>query len=106
MVTVFSILVTLPTLMGIAIGGVKYFIGMATSVWGLVTAFLFAQTVLEPLDYIEGFLLFLKHGDEPYELLIGLFELFITTPGDAIGLVLFGLVGMTILWMVGMARSR
>lgn len=92
--------------MGIPTGAVRYFIGVGLSAWGIVSAYLFAQSVLEPLDYVRGFLAIQAHHDNPNQLLNQLFEIFITTPKDFVQLVLFGLTAMTILWIIGMLRSR
>lgn len=92
--------------MGLLIGAIKYFIGMGTSVWGIITAFLFAQTLLEPLDYIEGALLIGNHHDDPQQLMIGFFEIFITTPSNFVKTVFVGLAVMSVLWVIGMMRSQ
>ena len=92
--------------MGILTGAVRYFVGVGLSGWGIVSAYLFAQSVLEPLDYLQGFLAIQAHHDNTGQLLNRLFEIFITTPRDFVQLVLLGLTGMTILWMIGMLRSR
>ena len=41
--------------MGYETGAVKYFIGMLTSGWGLITAYLYADGLLHPMDYVEGY---------------------------------------------------
>jgi hypothetical protein len=92
--------------MGILTGAIKYFVGVGLSFTGIISAYLFAESLLEPLDYVQGALAILDHHDDPARLLNRLFEIFITTPQDFVQLVLFGLAGMTILWVIGMARSR
>ena len=91
--------------MGILTGAIKYFVGVGLSLWGIASAFLFAQSVLEPVDYIRGVFAIQSHHDSPSRLLNRLFEIFITTPGDFIEMVLFGLSLMTILWVIGMLRA-
>lgn len=92
--------------MGIPSGAIKYFIGVGLSGWGIMSAYLFAQSVLEPLDYLQGLLAIQEHHDDLPKLLNQLFGIFITTPKGFIHLVLFGLTGMTVLWVIGMLRSR
>lgn len=89
-----------PTNMGYEIGAVKYFIGMLTSVWGVITAYLFANGLLNPMDYVQAVGMVADNPDSPDKMLNGLLEIFITTPSDFIGLVLIGLTTMTVSWYV------
>ncbi len=92
--------------MGIPTGAVKYFIGVGTSLWGILSAYLFAKSILEPMDYIEGVRVFLTHQDDPNQLVIGIIEIFITTPAEFAKLAVVGLMGMTFLWVYGMLKAR
>ncbi len=87
--------------MGYETGAVKYFIGMLTSGWGLITAYLYADGLLHPMDYVEGFVHILSNLDNPEEVLRGLLGIFITTPAEFVKLALVGLTLMTVLWYVG-----
>jgi len=87
--------------MGYETGAVKYFIGMLTSGWGLITAYLYADGLLHPMDYIAGFMHILSNLNSPEEVLRGLFGIFITTPAEFVELALIGLTLMTALWYVG-----
>ena len=87
--------------MGYETGAVKYFIGMLTSGWGLITAYLYADALLHPMDYIEGFIHILSNLNNPKEILWGILGILITTPSEFVKLVLIGLTSMTILWYFG-----
>ncbi|WP_440005310.1 hypothetical protein [Halomicrococcus sp. SG-WS-1] len=87
--------------MGYEIGAIKYFLGMLTSVWGVMTAYLFAKGLFQPLDYVEGVLVVLNNLSDPREIAIGLLEIFITTPEDFAKLAIAGLAIMTLLWYFG-----
>ena len=87
--------------MGYETGAVKYFIGMMTSGWGLITAYLYANGLLHPMDYIEGFAHIVRNPNSPEEILRSLLGIFITTPSEFIKLALIGLTLMTLLWYVG-----
>lgn len=87
--------------MGYESGVIKYFFGMVTSLWGLIAAYLFAEGLLNPLDYIQAVVVVIENLANPKETLLGLAGIFITTPGDMAQTVLFGLVILTILWYFG-----
>lgn len=87
--------------MGHAIGAVKYYIGMLTSVWGVITAYLFAKGVFRPLDYFAAIAAVFNNLDSPGKMLLGVFNAFFTTPTEAVKMVLAGLAIMTILWLYG-----
>ena len=87
--------------MGYEVGAVKYFIGMMTSVWGLITAYLYADGLLHPLDYLEAVGVVLNNLDSPKEILRGLLSIFITSPSEFVRVALIGLTLMTVLWYVG-----
>lgn len=87
--------------MGYEIGAIKYFIGMLTSVGGVITAYLFAQGLLHPWDYVKAFGVVLSNFQKPEEMIQGLVQIFVTTPSEIITLVLVGLSIMTVLWYTG-----
>jgi len=91
--------------MGYEIGAIKYFIGMLTSFWGVITAYLFASGLLQPMDYIQAIKIVFSNYNDPNEMLRGLVGVLITTPSEFVGLVLVGLTLMTVLWYVGSKSS-
>ena len=86
--------------MSYEIGAVKYFFGMLTSIWGVITAYLFANGILHPLDYVQAVGVVLSNLSNPLEIIRGIVNIFITTPAEFAQIVLFGLSLMTILWYV------
>lgn len=86
--------------MGYEVGAIKYFIGMLTSVWGVVTAYLFAQGILEPLTYVQALEVVLRNPEKPERVILGLIEVLLITPEQFAKFVLFGLSVMTISWYV------
>lgn len=91
--------------MGYGIGAIKYYIGMLTSVWGVITAYLFAKGVFRPLDYLNAASAVLNNLKSPDQAIIGLVDAFFTTPGEAVTMVLIGLAIMTVLWFYGSVTS-
>ncbi|MFC7027262.1 hypothetical protein ACFQJ5_06130 [Halomicroarcula sp. GCM10025324] len=87
--------------MGYETGAVKYFFGMLTSGWGLITAYLYMDGLLHPMDYILGFAHILRNLNNPKEILRGFLSIFITTPSEFAKLAVTGLALMTILWYLG-----
>lgn len=87
--------------MGYGTGVIKYYIGMLTSVWGIITAYLFAKGVFRPLDYLNAATAVLNNLNSPNKAFIGLLDAFLTTPGEAVMMVLVGLAIMTVLWFYG-----
>jgi hypothetical protein len=86
--------------MGYEIGAVKYFLGMLTSVWGVITAYLFANGLLHPLDYIQAVGVVLENLSDPEEMILGLLNIVVTSPSEFARLVLIGLTLMTVLWYI------
>lgn len=84
--------------MGYEIGAIKYFLGMLTSVWGVVTAYLFANGLLNPMDYVQAIGVVFTNPENPDEMLKGLLGILVTTPSDFIRVVLIGLTIMTASW--------
>ena len=91
--------------MGYIIGAVKYYIGMLTSVWGIITAYLFAKGLFRPLDYVAAATAIYDNIDSPVKMAVGVFNSFFTTPIEAAKLVLVGLAIMTLLWWYGSVTS-
>lgn len=91
--------------MGHTIGAGKYFIGMLTSLWGIITAYLFAKGLFRPLDYLAAIAAIFENLDSPGRMLIGVFNAFFTTPTEAAKMVLIGLAIMTVLWWFGSVTS-
>lgn len=84
--------------MGYEIGAIKYFIGMLTSAWGVVTAYLFANGLLNPMDCLRAIGVVFNNPENPNKVVEGLLSIFVTTPSDFIRIVLIGLSIMTISW--------
>jgi len=84
--------------MGYEVGAIKYFLGMLTSVWGVVTAYLFANGLLNPMDYVHAIAVIFNNPENPDKMLKGLLGIFVTTPTDFITIVLIGLTIMTLSW--------
>ena len=91
--------------MGYTTGAVKYYIGMLTSVWGVITAYLFAKGLFRPLDYIAAATVIFDNLDSPGKMALGVFNAFFTTPSEAAKMVLAGLAIMTVLWWYGSVTS-
>ena len=81
-------------------GAVKYFIGMLTSVWGVITAYLFANGLLEPLEYLQAIGVILNNPENRNRMLEGLLAILIPTPSGFVRFVLIGLTIMTLSWYV------
>jgi len=86
--------------MGYEIGAIKYFVGMLTSVWGVITAYLFANGLLHPLDYIQAVGVVLDNLSDPTEMIRGLLNIIITSPSEFARIVLIGLTLMTVSWYI------
>jgi len=86
--------------MGYEIGAIKYFIGVGTSFWGIVSAYLYANGLLNPMDYIEAIGVVATNLKTPDEMLVGLLNIFITTPSEFAKVTLFGLALMTVSWYI------
>lgn len=86
--------------MGYEIGAIKYFLGMLTSVWGVMTAFLFGKTLLQPLSYVNAADVILNNLDSPSQMILGLLDVIITGPGDFAKIVIVGLTVMTLSWYI------
>lgn len=86
--------------MSYELGAIKYFFGMLTSLWGIITAYLFANGLLHPLDYVQAIGVILNNISDPVKIIRGVANIFITTPSEFAQIVLFGLTLMTVLWYI------
>jgi len=66
--------------MGYEVGAIKYFIGMLTSAWDIITAYLFANGLLHPIDYIQAVVMILSNLNKPEEVLHGILNIVVVSP--------------------------